>query len=85
MTTNYDVVPKGEVEVRRRSAVTSAQGDHLGHVDAFVVDHDRRITYLVFEHGDLWGKREIQVPIDAVQRIDNDEVVLSPSKDEVGR
>jgi sporulation protein YlmC with PRC-barrel domain len=83
--TSYDVVPKGEVEVRRRSAVTSAQGDHLGHVDAFVIDDDRRITNLVLQHGHLWGKREIQVPIEAVQRIDNDKVVLTLSKDELGR
>ena len=71
--------------MRRRSAVTSAQGDRLGHVDAFVVDDDRRITYRVSEHGHLWGKREVHVPIDSVQRINNEGVVLSLSKDEVGR
>lgn len=85
VVTSYDVVPKGEVEVRRRSVVMSAQGDHLGHVDAFVVDDDWRITKLVLEHGHLWGKREVQVPIDAVDRIGNDEVLLSVSKNEVGR
>src|SRR5215475_196780 len=39
---SYDRIPKGEVEIRRRSAVTSSRGEHLGHVDEFVVDDDHR-------------------------------------------
>jgi hypothetical protein len=38
----------------------------------------------VLEHGHFWGKREISIPIGAVARIGNDEVVLSLSTDEVG-
>src|SRR3954470_23038963 len=34
----YDRVPEGEVEIRRASAVTAADGRDLGHVDGFVVD-----------------------------------------------
>ncbi len=80
----YDRVPKGEVEIRRASAVTSSNGEHLGHVDGFVVDGEGQIAHLVLEHGHLWGKREVAIPIGAVARTESDEVVLSWSTDEVG-
>ena len=79
----YDRVPKGEVEVRRASAVTSADGHHLGHVDGFVVDGEQ-ITHIVLEHGHLWGRRDLTVPIGAVTKVETDAVTLSLSKDEVG-
>ncbi len=81
---SYDRVPKDAVEIRRASAVTSSDGEHLGHVDGFVVDGEGFITHVVLEHGHLWGKREIAIPISAVARTESDEVLLSWSTDEVG-
>ena len=80
----YDRVPKGEVEVRRASAVISADGHSLGEVDGFVVDADEHITHFVLERGHLWGRREVTIPIGAVARVDNDAVHVALSKDEVG-
>jgi sporulation protein YlmC with PRC-barrel domain len=80
----YDRIPKGDVEIRRASPVTSRDGHHLGHVDGFVVDDQNRIGHLVLEHGHLWGKREVIIPIGAVASVETDAVVLSLSKDEVG-
>jgi sporulation protein YlmC with PRC-barrel domain len=82
-TLGYDRIPKGEVEIRRSSAVTSSDGHSLGHVDGFTIDGDH-ITHVVLEHGHLWGKREVAIPIGAVDRVETDEVVLTLSKDEVG-
>ena len=79
----YDRIPKGSVEVRRDSAVTSSQGDHLGHVVGVVVDPEEQIAQLVFEHGHLWGKHEVAIPLAAVARILTDQVVLGLSTDEV--
>ncbi len=84
ITVSYDRVPKGDVEVRRASAVSSSDGHHLGHVDGFMVDGAEHITHVVLEHGHLWGRREVTIPIGAVARVDNDRVVLSLSRDEVG-
>jgi hypothetical protein len=81
----YDRVPKGEVEIRRASAVWSADGHHLGHVDGFVVADDDAITHVVLERGHLWGRREVTIPIGAVERSATDEIHLSLSKDDVGR
>ena len=84
VTMSYDRVPKGEVEVRRASAVISADGHSLGEVDGFVVDADKHITHFVLERGHLWGRKEVTIPIGALARIETDEVHIALSKDEVG-
>jgi sporulation protein YlmC with PRC-barrel domain len=84
VTMHYDRVPKGEVEVRRASAVISADGHSLGDVDGFVVDGDEHITHFVLERGHLWGRKEVTIPIGAVARIESDAVHIALSKDEVG-
>jgi sporulation protein YlmC with PRC-barrel domain len=81
---SYDRIPKGDVEIRRASEVTTATGEHLGHVDGFVVDADEHISHVVLERGHLWGRREVAIPIGAVERVESDMVVLSLSRDEVG-
>lgn len=80
----YDRIPKGDVEIRRTSPVTSSDGHHLGHVDGFVVDGQDHISHLVLEHGHLWGKRDVVIPIGAVARVETDAVILTLTKDDVG-
>jgi hypothetical protein len=80
----YDRVPKGEVEIRRSSAVTSADGHGLGEVDGFLVDGEGQITHFILERGHHWGRREVTIPIGAVAKVETDAVTLSLSKDEVG-
>ena len=83
-TVTYDRIPKGEVEIRRASDVTSADGHHLGEVDGFLVDDDDAITHFVLERGHLWGRREVTIPIKAVGQVLTDAVTLTLTKDEVG-
>jgi sporulation protein YlmC with PRC-barrel domain len=80
----YDRVPKGEVEIRRSSAVTSADGHDLGKVDGFLVDGEGQITHFILERGHLWGRPEVTIPIGAVAKVETDAVTVSLSKDEVG-
>jgi hypothetical protein len=80
----YDRVPKGEVEIRRTSAVESADGHHLGDVDGFLVDDSQLITHVVLEQGHAWERRDVLIPIAAVARVETDEVTLTLTKDEVG-
>jgi sporulation protein YlmC with PRC-barrel domain len=84
VTLFYDRVPKGELEIRRTSAVISADGDSLGEVDGFVVDADEHITHFVLERGHLWGRKEVTIPIGALARVESDVVHVALSKDEVG-
>ena len=78
----YDRIPKGEIELRRASPVSSADGHRLGHVDGFLVDADDLITHLVVEHGPPWERRTVTVPIGALGRIETDSATLSLTKDE---
>jgi sporulation protein YlmC with PRC-barrel domain len=80
----YDRVPKGEVEVRRTSSVIAADGHYVGDVDGFLVDDTDHITHFVLERGHLWGRREVTVPISAVESVESDSVKLTLSKDQVG-
>ncbi len=80
---NYDRIPKHEVEIRRSSAVMSADGHRLGHVDGFLVGSGET-TDIVLERGHLWGRREVVIPAAVVARVENDLVTLSVTKDEVG-
>ena len=80
----YDRIPKGEVEVRRSSSVTSTDGHHLGYVEAFIIDEEEHVTHIVLEHGHLWGQRDVTIPIAAVTKIETDVVTVGLSKDEVG-
>jgi sporulation protein YlmC with PRC-barrel domain len=83
VTLRYDRIPKGMVEMRRASAVTSSDGHHVGHLVGLVVDDSGQIAQLVLEHGHLWRKREIAIPYGSINRIESDEVVLTLSNDEV--
>ena len=80
---NYDRIPKHEVEIRRASAVMSADGHRLGHVDGFLIGTGETAD-IVLERGHLWGRREIVIPAAAVERVQNDSITLSLTKDEVG-
>ena len=62
----------------------SADGHHLGHIDGFLVDGEAQITHIILEHGHLWGRRDVTVPIGAVAKVETDAVTLGLSKDEVG-
>jgi len=78
----YDRVPKGEVELRRSSAIESADGDYLGHLQGIVID-DNRITSVTIERGHLWWKKDVAIPVDSVSKVETDTVTVRLSSDEV--
>jgi len=83
VSTTYDRLPDGTIEVRRASEVVSSDGHKVGHVDGFLIDPSARITHLLLEHGHLWGHRDITIPIADVERASSDSVQLSVSRDAV--
>jgi sporulation protein YlmC with PRC-barrel domain len=85
VTISYDRVPKGEIELRHASSVYSADGHHLGSVDAVVVDDDNRLTHLLLERGHLWWKREVALPAEAISKFESDMLTLGLTKRELGK
>lgn len=77
-----DRVPSGEVEVRRGSRVHAKDGA-IGCVDGLVVDRERNVTHVLLEVGHLWGKREVAIPIAAVEQVEADGIHVRLTKDEV--
>jgi sporulation protein YlmC with PRC-barrel domain len=80
----FDRIPKGEVEVRRGSSVITSEGRYIGDVDGFLVADDEHITHFVLERGHLWGRREVTIPIGAVEKLETDTVTVSLSEEEIG-
>jgi sporulation protein YlmC with PRC-barrel domain len=66
----YDRIPKGQVEIRRASLVTSSDGHSLGRVEALILDDGDKVTHFVLERGHLWGRRDVTIPISAVEKIE---------------
>jgi sporulation protein YlmC with PRC-barrel domain len=79
----YDRVPRGTVELRRSSAVESADGQLVGHVDAVLVD-GTRITHVALQRGHLWWRRDVAIPIEAMATVQTDLVTASLSSEEIG-
>jgi uncharacterized protein YrrD len=65
--------------------VYSADGHHLGSVDAVVVDDGDRLTHLLVERGHLWWKREVALPAEAISKFENDMLTLGLTKGELGK
>jgi sporulation protein YlmC with PRC-barrel domain len=81
-TVTYDTVPLGEVEVRRGDHVHATDGA-IGKVQGLVIDPgSRHVTHVLLQEGHLWGRKEVAIPISAVDRVD-DGIRLSISKKEV--
>jgi sporulation protein YlmC with PRC-barrel domain len=82
-TVTFDVLPPGEVAIRRNAPVHATDGD-IGQVEGLVIDpRSRRLTHVLLKRGHLWGRRDVAVPIAAVQVVDEDGLSLSLTKQEV--
>jgi sporulation protein YlmC with PRC-barrel domain len=81
----YDRVPRGTVELAHNSAVVDSAGRRLGRVDGFTLSDDGAITHLVLEHGHLWRRRGVTVPVGAIETVGNGVVTLTLDKDELLR
>lgn len=78
-------VPPGELAIHRWSMVEATDG-YVGRVDQFVVDPEsEEITHFVLEHGNLFGKKEITLPLSAVDRFEDETVYLKLSKKAIER
>jgi PRC-barrel domain len=62
----YDTVPVGEVSVRRGQPVLATDGA-IGHVQGLVIHAGTgHVTHVLLQEGHLWGRKEVAIPISAV-------------------
>ena len=82
-TVTYDMVPLGEVEVRRGDHVHATDGN-IGKVQGLVIDpRSHHVTHVLLQEGHLWGRKEVAIPISAVSSVEDDGIKLSITKHEV--
>jgi len=65
-----DTLPAGEVGVRRGEPVHASDGE-IGKVEGLVVEAAQgHVTHVLLQEGHFWGRKEVAIPISAVERID---------------
>jgi hypothetical protein len=76
-------VPKGELSIHSGMHIHATDG-RMGRLDTLVLDPDTgEITYLMMREGHLWGKKNIAIPIAAVDYTDADEIHVNLDKDTI--
>jgi hypothetical protein len=77
-----DLLPPGEVEIRRHDRVHATDGA-IGRVEGLVVDTEANITHVLLQEGHLWDRREVAIPIGSFEKIDEDGIYVRLSKQEL--
>ena len=78
-------VPEGAVAIRPGIEVEATDG-HAGTVGELVVDpQTAEVTHFVLREGHLWGKKEMTLPVAAVERVAGDRVYLRLDKQAIGQ
>jgi sporulation protein YlmC with PRC-barrel domain len=77
-------IPEGERAIHTGAYVEATDGG-VGHVEEFLIDPaSGRITHLILREGHLWGKKDVTIPLDQIDRVEDDVVYLKLNKEDVG-
>ena len=77
-------IPEGKRAIHSGAYVEATDGG-VGQVEEFLIDPATgRITHLVLRRGHLWGKRAVTIPLDQIDRVEDDVVYLKLNKEAVG-
>jgi uncharacterized membrane protein len=83
MAVEMERIPAGEVAIGEETEVEATDG-RVGKVGELVLDPDSEaITHFVLQEGHPWGKREITLPVSAIDFVLQDTVYLKLSTDDV--
>ncbi|MFC2037244.1 PRC-barrel domain-containing protein [Chloroflexota bacterium] len=80
LTVHEEQIPPGELAIHRGTHVDATDG-RVGQVGEFLIDPaSGQITHLILMAGHLWGKKEITVPVSAIDHAEKDTVYLTLDK-----
>lgn len=81
MSVEVERVPEGEVSFHRSVEIEATDG-HIGKVEKFIIEPESgQVTHIVLQKGHLWGKKDIMIPLSAIDSVDYDSVYLNVDKD----
>ena len=76
----HEAVPAGGLIVHKGAKVFAKDG-HAGKVDDFLVEKKTgRITHLIMLEGHLWGKKDISIPVNQIDRYEDGNIFLTIDK-----
>ncbi len=79
----HEMIPVGEEEIKRGTAVFAKDG-RIGRVDDILVDPaNGHVTHIILREGHLWGAKEVTVGVEHIKAIEDDRITLKASKDQV--
>lgn len=80
-----DMIPEGELAVRRGTRVEATDG-YVGRVGGLLAEEDTDVvSQVVLEEGHLFGQREVALPLLAIDRAQGDTVYLRLDKAAIER
>lgn len=83
MSVEEEHIPAGEIAVHRGARIEATDGQ-IGHLEEFLIDPvQHQITHLILRQGHLWGKKDIAIPLSAVQRMDEHDIYLKLDREAV--
>lgn len=78
-----ELIPKDELVIHRGATVKAKDG-YIGEVGEFMIDpKSGKISHMVLREGNLWGKKEITLPVSAIDKLINDTVYLKLDKESI--
>ena len=79
----YEHIPPGQLSIHRGTDVEATDG-RIGDIDEFAIDpKNGEITHLILREGHLWGKKELALPVSAIDRVFDGVVYLKLDKQTV--
>ncbi len=73
-------VPPGELAVHRGTKVAATDGN-VGVLEEFIIDAKTgKVSHFILRKGHLWGKRDITIPIKAIDHAEGGTVYLALNK-----
>ena len=80
VTRKHKAIPWGELDVRRHARIEATDG-HVGRLDGFLVEPEtEHITHLVMREGQLWGEKDVTIPVSKIDRIEERVIHLKLDK-----
>ena len=83
VSAEHQQIPPGELAVHRGTRVEAKDG-YVGKVDEFIVNPKNGcITYLVMREGHAWGKKDVIIPLSAMDKTLDGTMFLKLNKHEI--
>ena len=68
----------------RRGAQVHARDGRIGQIDEVVVDPETmHLTHLVLREGHLWGQKDVMIPVDEIENIEENNIYLKLDKQNI--